>query len=247
MEQFKNPPIQEVLIDIQVTLPAEVSLDALKKFHDGLESRFPEKQERISWQQGFQISAVGEAHAMTSSRSFDGYLFKCAQDGKVVQVRRDGFTFNKLKPYSKWETFSAEARELWERYAQLARPVSVQRVSLRYLNRIVLPLPLGDFRDYCLLFPDIPSGMPQGVSDFFLRFATPVPDILSCAMITMTFEPPAAGITSLSMIFDIEAIHLFDSLNVDVEVIWRKLAELRDLKNKVFDSGLTEKAKRLFQ
>ena len=48
VEQFKPPPIQEALLDIQVALPGDVTLDTLKKFHAGLETRFPEKKERIS-------------------------------------------------------------------------------------------------------------------------------------------------------------------------------------------------------
>jgi len=55
VEQFKNPPIQEALLDIQVTLPSDVNLETLKGFHNGIEARFREKQERISWQPGFQI------------------------------------------------------------------------------------------------------------------------------------------------------------------------------------------------
>ena len=72
MEQFNNPPIQEALLDIQVTLPPDVKLETLEGFHNGIEARFPEKQERISWQQGFQISGAGDAHTMSSSRSVNG-------------------------------------------------------------------------------------------------------------------------------------------------------------------------------
>ena len=51
----------------------------------------------------------------------------------------------------------------------------------------------------------------------------------------------------LNLIFDNEAAYGFSSLNVDTEAIWAKLVELRDLKNKVFDASLTEKAKELFR
>ena len=247
MEQFKNPPIQEAVLDIQVTLPSDVTLETLKKFDEGLETSFPEKQERISWQQGFQIAGAGEAHAMRSSRSVDGYLFVSKADGKVAQARREGFTFNKLKPYSNWETFSSEAKELWERYVALARPSSVQRVALKYLNRIALPLPLGDLREYCLLFPDLPPALPQGMSEFFLRVALPVADAPCASIVTLTFELPMPGTAVLNLILDNEAAYVFGSLNVDTEAIWSKLAELRDLKNKVFDASFTEKAKKLFR
>lgn len=247
VEQFKNPPIQEALLDIQVTLPPDVKLETLKKFGEGLDARFPETQERISWKQGFQIGGAGETHAIRSSRSVDGYLFISKADGKVAQARRDGFTFNKLRPYSNWETFSAEAKELWERYVALARPASVQRVALRYLNRIALPLPVGDLRDYCLLFPDLPAALPQGMSEFFLRVTLPVPDAPSASSVTLTFDPPAPDAAVLNLILDNEAACVLGSLNVDTEAIWSKLAALRELKNKVFDASLTEETKKLFR
>lgn len=247
VEQFENPPIQEALLDIHVTLPSDVRLETLKKFHEGLEGRFPQMEERISWEQGFQISGAGETHAVRSSRSVDGYIFVSKAEGKAVQARRDGFTFNKLRPYSHWEAFSAEAKELWERYVALARPASVQRVALRYLNRIPLPLPLRDLREFCLLFPDLPQALPQGMSAFFLRVTLPDPEAPCASTVTLTFEPALPGATVLNLILDNEAAYVLGSLNVDTEVIWSRLAVLRDLKNKVFDATLTEEAKKLFR
>jgi uncharacterized protein (TIGR04255 family) len=247
VEQFKNPPIQEALLDIQVALPGDVTMETLKTFHTGLEARFPEKRERISWQQGFQISGTGDTHAVSSARSVDGFLFVSKADGKTVQARRDGFTFNKLRPYSNWENFSTEAKELWQRYVELAHPASVQRIAVRYLNRISLPLPLRDLREYCPLFPDLPPALPQGMSEFFLRVAMPIADAPCVSIVTLTFEPPVPGSTTLNLIFDNEAAYGFNSLTVDTELIWSKLGELRDLKNKVFDASLTEKAKNLFR
>ncbi len=245
MERFKNPPIQEALLDIQVTLPPDVKLETLKQFHAGLVNRFPEMQERISWQQSFQIA--DGTHAISSSRSVDGYLFNSKTDGKVVQARRNGFAFNKLRPYSDWDTFSAEAKELWQRYVAIAHPESVQRVTLRYLNRIALPLPLRDLRDYCLLFPDLPPTLPQDLSEFFLRVVLPLPNTPCASIITLTFEPPSLGASVLNLILDNEAAYIADSLNVDTEAIWSKMAELRELKNKAFDASLTEKTKALFR
>jgi uncharacterized protein (TIGR04255 family) len=247
VEQFKNPPIQEALLDIQVTLSPDLKLETLKGFHEGLETRFPEMQERVSWEQGFQIAGAGETQAIRSSRSVDGYLFVSKSEGKVVQARRDGFTFNKLKPYSNWETFNSEARELWGRYVSLVHPISVQRIALRYLNRISLPLPVRDLRDYCLLFPDLPPALPQGMSEFFLRVTLPAADAPCAANVTLTFEPPAPCATALNLILDNEASYVFGSLSVDTEAIWSKLTQLRDLKNKVFDASLTEETRKLFR
>jgi len=47
--------------------------------------------------------------------------------------------------------------------------------------------------------------------------------------------------------FENEAAHVFGSLSLDTEAIWAKLGTLHDLKNKLFDASLTEKAKQLFR
>ena len=247
VEQFKNPPVQEALLDIQVTLPAETTLNVLRKFQAGLEARFPERQERISLQQGFQISGAGDSQAITSSRSVDGYWFVAKADGKIVQARRDGFTFNKLRPYSNWDTFSAEAKELWQRYVEIAKPANVRRIGLRYLNRIEIPLPFRDFREFCLLFPDLPPKIPQALTEFFLRFAVPVESVpAAAASVTLTFEPPQQAAT-LPLILDIDAFQSFEMLSPDTEEIWKRLAVLRGLKNDIFDASLTDKTKAMFR
>lgn len=247
VEQFKTPPIQEALLDVQVTLSGETSLAVLRQFQTGLESRFPERQERISLQQGFQISGAGDSQAITSSRSVDGYLFVAKADGKIVQARRDGFTFNKLRPYSNWEAFSGEARELWQRYVDIAKPANVRRIGLRYINRIEIPMPLRDFREYCLLFPDFPSEIPKALGEFFLRFAVPVESVPDgSAVVTLTFEPLHQGAT-LPLVLDIDAFQSFEMLSPDTEEIWERLAGLRGLKNDIFNASLTEKTKAMFR
>ncbi len=54
---------------------------------------------------GVKVSPEG-AETLPSSGGPDGYLFRSPNEKKVVQVRLDGFTFNKLKPYDKMGTIS---------------------------------------------------------------------------------------------------------------------------------------------
>ncbi len=39
----------------------------------------------------------------------------------VAQFRRDGFTFNRLRPYTKWEEIRPEALRLWQLYTAKAK------------------------------------------------------------------------------------------------------------------------------
>jgi uncharacterized protein (TIGR04255 family) len=248
METFKNPPITEAIIDIRAVSAPGVDLEALKDFAHGLESRFPLRQEHFGLQQTFQVKLEGGPPKISSSTAVDGLLFRSSDNQRVVQARLNGFAFNRLRPYDRWEKFSAEALELWERYKSVARPVNVTRIGVRYLNRILLPLPVSNYREYCLLFPEFPKEFSSRTQDFFLHFSLRLPTFADAAAVTnLAFEPLQPNATSLPLILDLDTFFQFTVCPPDSEEIWAKLGVLRNFKNYLFDSSLTEKAKDLFR
>jgi uncharacterized protein (TIGR04255 family) len=138
-------------LDIRAELPEGVSLSDLAQIQDYIGSRFAEKKEHGTVKGTFQLGP--EPKASISSRGSDGYLFKCSKEGKIVQARLDGFTFNKLKAYESWQSFRSEGSELWNLYCKIAKPDFVKRIAFRYINRIEAPLPMGDFKEYLLTTP----------------------------------------------------------------------------------------------
>ena len=246
-ETFPHAPITEALLDIQATLPESSDAARLLEFESLVKDRFPEKKELFFWEQGFQLHLGKEAQPMPLIQRLQGHLFVSPDKTKLVQARVNGFTFNKLKPYESWDKFNEEARELWEHYRAIASPVNVTRVALRYLNRIEIPLPIKDLKDWGVLFPDVPPDIPQGLTEFFLRFVTPDPESGASGIITMTFEPPHPERTVLPLILDVDVFYSFDLMAPKTEYLWGKFAQLRELKNKIFFSIITENAKNLFR
>jgi uncharacterized protein (TIGR04255 family) len=245
-ETFPKAPITEALLDIQVVSPEAADNAKLADFHRYIEERFPEKQEREVWTQEIKLKH-GEAPKTEAAGGVSGYFFKSADKGKLVQVRKNGFTFHKLRPYENWETFRDEAKELWERYRQHVCPTNVSRLGLRYINRIEVPLPIKDFRDYCLLFPDIPPEIPQSLMELFLRFVVPDSESRSNGIVTVTFEPPTSEANVLGLILDIDVFQQFTVLSPDNDTLWKTFETLREYKNRIFMSSTTESAKKLFR
>ncbi|PSR27873.1 MAG: hypothetical protein C7B46_19230 [Sulfobacillus benefaciens] len=50
---------------------------------------------------------------------------------------------------------------------------TVSRLGLRYRNRLDLPLPIRDFKDYLRTVPEISPDMPQELSGMFMRVQVP--------------------------------------------------------------------------
>jgi uncharacterized protein (TIGR04255 family) len=194
-----------------------------------------------------EVNIKLEGETKAGSPTEDGYLFQSRDGKRIVQARLDGFTFNKLKPYDDWNTLREEAKELWGRYVDIARPEVAHRIALRYINRIELPLPIPDFKDYVRTAPDIAPGIPQAVQNFFLRLEIPYSSG-ALAILTETVQPPPdpASAQRLPLILDIDVIRA-ESFLPPYTDIWEKFEELRNIKNDIFFNTITPKAEELFQ
>ena len=242
--RFANAPITEALLDIRARPPSGVDLARLATFQDAVKDLYPARRERFSWQGGFQVKPGETPEVFPPSGGPDGYLFTSKDGKQIVQARLDGFTFNRLKPYDKWESFRDEAKKQWERYQEIAVPEVVSRVALRYINRIEVPLPMKDFREYILTTPEIAPKLPQGLAGFFMRLVIPDERSRAVAIITLTMEDPQEQV--LPLIFDID---VFREAPFDVhgEEMWEALGQLRDYKNEIFFNSVTDKTRELFK
>ncbi len=240
---FPNAPITEALLDIRVKLPEKRALADLKVFQDHIKDRFPGRKERKFLMSALHLAP--EPSARVSASGSDGYLFESPKEKKIVQARLDGFTFNKLKPYENWESFCSEARELWALYFKIANPTKVTRIALRYINRIEVPLPMKDFKEYILTSPEVAPELPQGVAHFFMRLVIPNDDIGAVAVITQTMEEPTAD-GKLPLILDIDVWQKTEYEGENPKM-WDEFEKLRIFKNDVFFNTTTDKAKELFE
>ena len=72
-----------------------------------------------------------------------------------MQVRAQGFSFNRLAPYSGLDDYLPEIERTWSLYVDLASPVQIRAIRLRYINRILLPLAANtvDLDEYLKIGP----------------------------------------------------------------------------------------------
>jgi len=241
--RFPKAPIKEAVLDLRVELPPTVSLDQLSTFQERIRERYPQKRERKHWEATLGFNEGG-LQAPVSKGGVDGFLFSSADGLNIVQARLDGFTFNRLHPYDRWDTFRDEAMRLWEHYVQIATPTAVKRLALRYINRLELPLPFKDFKEFILTTPEIAPALPQGLKTFFMRLEIPHDSYQAVAIITETMESVSNAV--LPLIFDIDVIRETTGSPSNSE-IWQAFEQLRDFKNEIFFNSITEKAKELFR
>lgn len=242
-----NPPITEGLLDVRVGLRSDVGLETLARFGDAVGGDYPNRRERYSFAGAFQFGVPTAASSVSSQTRIDGYVFTSENAVRVVQARLDGFTLSLLKPYPGFDVLEREAMRLWELYCQVAQPQRVVRIALRYINRIVLPLPFKDFREYLLTIPEIAPNAPQALAQFTMQLVLPDDqDNANVAIITEVLEPGRPDATEITIVLDIDAFQQVNIAPGSTE-LWDRVVSLRDYKNRIFFSSITPKCRSLFE
>jgi uncharacterized protein (TIGR04255 family) len=236
-------PITEALIDIRIKVKEDFKVEQLLPLYDLISIQYPEKKSRHKWEGKLEFKK-DELPIPSGIHAIDGYSFTSIDKKQIFQARVDGFTFNKLKPYDRWETFRDEALRLWKLYRDVTSP-EIIRVALRFINKFDIPLPIQDFNEYLTAAPIVPEGLPQGVNSFLTRIVIHEPEIDAAAIVTQVFEQ-IVNPSYLPIILDIDVFKQ-KSKGIAEEEAWQTLEKFRHFKNKIFFKSITEKAKELFQ
>ncbi|MBI5863447.1 MAG: TIGR04255 family protein [Planctomycetes bacterium] len=241
-QHYSRAPITEAIIDLRVELAANLPVSDLQKARLGQESAYPQV-EAVNVAVG-QME-FGERVSTAATTKQIGFWFRSSDGKQLYQARLDGFTMNRLAPYESWEPFRTEARRLWDVYRSIAKPKKVVRIALRYVNRLDLPLPVHDFRDYLRTAPEISADLPQNLAGYFMQIAIPQDDIGAVAMLNEALIEPAAPNVA-SVVLDIDLFRTAELPTSD-ESLWILFEDLHDRKNDIFEACITDQARELFK
>jgi len=239
MTRYSRAPITEAVIDIRVTSPTGLTVDALAAGFAVGQERYPEK--KVRWAFQGQFTAGAQLGASVGQQSI-GHQFSSTDGKQIFQARLDGFTFSRLAPYHRWETFRDEAKRLWECYRQVVQPLAITRLAVRYINRMDLPAP-ADLRSYLRTLPDISPDMPQGLSGYFMQVQIPLTEEKGTLILNEALVDPVTP-EYMSVILDIDIARQTEIPQEDTS-IWDYFEQLRRRKNAIFEACITEKTREL--
>jgi uncharacterized protein (TIGR04255 family) len=174
-----------------------------------------------------------------------GYLFISQPRTEVVQLRLDGFTFSRLRPYTNWEEVLRAARRLWNHYANVAPVEAVVRVAVRYINNFSIP-PGRYPADYLTTQPAMPEGL-QRISIRSSLSRLLLHDLATGAnsVVAQALEHANGSVTAV--VIDIDSYKTEEDFGLSGEAFWPHLEQLRDLKNRIFFGSITEAAAQEFE
>ena len=245
--KLAHPPIVEAVIDIDCDLPPALALPAIEKpARDSFSSVYP-KFRVVVLQGGVGIAQKTDVPLKFSVRQgLHGFQFLSEDEKQLVQVRTQGFSFNRLAPYTTLDDYLPEVERTWRLFVQLATPIQIRRVRLRYINRIRLPTVRGqvDLDDYLKVGPTLPDEERLTLVSFVNQTVAVERDTGNQVRTILTSQPEEQD--QLPFILDIEASRQEAAEPENWDWIAARIESLRSLNNRVFRDTLTDKCLELF-
>lgn len=240
-KHYSKAPIVEAVIDLRCEFAAEQSLQDLGRVQELLSADFPLREDYFEFK-----AQITPTTGLTSEQKAMGFRLLTKERTRIVGIGISGFTYSWLAPYDRWESLRNEAFRIWRIYSSITNPLKVNRVGVRFVNRLDLPLPPGEgveLDQYLRTAPKIAAELPQRLESFFLRFQLLVAGQPPANLtITETGVAPASPEVA-SVILDIDAF--VQSLHATSESAWEIIERLRDEKNFAFESCITDATRSL--
>jgi uncharacterized protein (TIGR04255 family) len=245
--QLTNAPIVEAIVDIECDMPPKFDLVALEgAARDAYGDKYPVVQTQFVEQHQIEQRPDGAA-THTLKRGIQALQFRQDDSKQLIQVRSQGYSFNRLAPYSTLDDYLGEIERTWRLFVGLAAPVQVRAVRLRYINRLALPLKEGKLEtaDYLKVSPQLPDESNLTFVGFLNQHSAVETGTGNQANIVLAAQPPENEM--LPVIFDIGVNHLENGEVENWPWILENILSLRSLKNRIFENTLTKPCLNLFR
>lgn len=199
---------------------------------------------------GPQHSASFTANAselsLKQTSSEIGYRCKKSDQSKLVIVTTMGFSFHQMRPYESWDIFHREARRLWDIYRSVVKPEYIQRLGLRYTNKIVIPEDHVNISDYLNVGVTVPEAFLPIFKQYSVQMALNIGGECRLTAVVQSGNAIPDIPDTVALVLDIDMSQSEDVSQNDSD-IWSTLDIMRERKNIIFEGCITPQSRELFK
>jgi uncharacterized protein (TIGR04255 family) len=240
-KRYQNPPVVEALFEVcfrggqwDTTVPG--------LFYEKISDRFPKKSQVEDVQ--FELRVSRDAPEPKILQRVERSQFVRANGSGMVQISPALLVVNQLRPYTHFENWRPLALEMLGLYRQLVKPEGIERLGVRYINRVVIPKPVVRMEDYFRVYPHVPDDLGGAHGSFLLRFELPQSDPAHQMLVTFGSAPAEdpGGWAALLDLYDVLGL-----AEEPFDVVEKRLEEAHANIALAFEASVTDRARELFE
>lgn len=242
---LSRAPIVEAVIGVTARAESVWEESAISDRFKQRLPEYPSVQTHREVRYEFKHVADAQPEQAVHDMGWRGLRCESADKLHIAQLNRDGFSFSRLKPYQSWEQFYQEGMNLWKLYNEVAQSSEIQRLGLRFINRIEFSQAEVKLEDFLENPPKTPRGMEIPFEGFLHHNTFAVPGHPYGLNVIQTVQPAQGADDSWGVILDIDVFTTAPITSQDL--IGQHLTKMRWLKNKVFFGSITTKTLELIK
>ena len=248
---YRNPPVEEALCEFRFEPGRDWNFTIPGRLQTVLGDAYPGKPRE---QKAIEVD-LGVGSGLPSGLQYRQGVAKVqlvTTDGRrSVGVGRDSLSIHVLRPYQLqgeesrggWNEFKPRISKALDAYWKVAQPKGVRRVGVRYINKLVIPSGSIELEDYLACGLPQSTALPETVSNFVSRVEYAFPGPVRLILTLGTVPASREGVQEL--LVDLDVIRE-DAEPLNQCQATSAVEELRTRERQVFESVITDKARRLF-
>jgi uncharacterized protein (TIGR04255 family) len=164
-ETLKSPPLLEALCEFKFAASGEWDWTVPGRLYDQVKDRYPKKAEVQGIQLQVEFAPGGQASQHVASGP-ERIQLKTDTEEAMLQVGPNTLAVNHLRPYPGWSHFRTMVLDGYGEYTKLVPNAKLERVGVRYIDRIPLHADVPEFDKYIRIAPYRDIGLGNRLANF---------------------------------------------------------------------------------
>jgi uncharacterized protein (TIGR04255 family) len=245
--RYSRPPIVEAVIEVR--LADQITTEELARANSALSEHYPAEQSQREAQ--FRIEVEGLGRPRPELVAEIEFFQRASQNQReVAVVKPSALAVADRAPYAGWDQFAKRFQRDWLVWTKAIGHRAIQRVGMRYINRIDVPWPDGApalrQEDYIKTYFQAPEDAFGLTLSFEARAVFRAPKIDGQFLLRTARLPVGSVPGHLSILLDID-LSRDTNLPAETAELTALLNAMRHEKNRIFESCVTDRARELFR
>lgn len=244
---YENPPIQEALCEIRFAKPAPWGLDVPPALHQLVRGQYPgEPRQQI--QTTLEV-AGGQDRPSTMSvqQAAIRVVFSSKTADRLIMVGDTTLSVHVLHPYEGWPNFRRRIGSALDAYVEVTGKRHIQRIGMRYINRITIEDEIVDLAEYFRFQALAPENLEIAVSDLFLRTAGIVQDAHGTGTNTILASTGEDQASEPTFILDIDVFREYAGEGIAFDKVWPQIDAIRGIERTSFEGIIMDRLRQQFR
>lgn len=225
MKTLNNSPVVEALAQINFDATSKISFEVIETISKSFKvTSIEDINELILLPDGVsQINKFGKKLINRDSAT-------------VIQITRDFFAFSLTSKYKDWEHFSGLATAQFETFLSGLKIGNVNRVAVRYTNKIPVKGGLKNIKTVLQTRPELQNFLGYSPETVSMQMVMPLDKIDGRSIVTMRIDKTAKDDSILLLDLD---VFMLGNFKPEIKTLISEFEKLRDSKNEIFEKVLT--------